>query len=129
MSVMRFWLYAATLVMLNAMGACAATPPAPAAAAVSDAPEVQAALNDAARVTGLAIDKLKLGTVERVTWRDGSLGCPEPDLMYTQALVPGLRIRIDAAGRQLEYHANTRGTVLLCPPERAVAPVAAPPPA
>jgi hypothetical protein len=83
---------------------------------------VQAALSDAARVTGLAVAKLKVASVDNVTWLDGSLGCPEPDLMYTQALVAGYRIRIVAGDQSLDYHADTHGTLLLCPQGRAVPP-------
>ncbi|MEP7294952.1 MAG: hypothetical protein ABI702_02105 [Burkholderiales bacterium] len=85
---------------------------------------VQAALDDAALLTGIAAADLKVAGVERVTWLDGSLGCPEPDVFYTQALVPGFRIRIDAGGALLDYHTDTRGRILLCPAGRAVAPAA-----
>ena len=37
---------------------------------------------------------LKVLSAEAVTWSDGSLGCPEPGMMYTQALVPGYRVQI-----------------------------------
>ena len=47
------------------------------------------------------LDQVKVLTVESVTWSDGSLGCPEPGMMYTQALVRGHRIRVDAAGTTL----------------------------
>ena len=36
-----------------------------------------------------------------VTWSDGSAGCPEPGMMYTQALVPGYRIVLQAGDRVL----------------------------
>jgi hypothetical protein len=102
-----------------ASAGCAATPAAP-AAPDANAPHVLAALRDAAQRTGLAIAKLKVTGVERGTWLDGSLGCPEPDLMYTQALVPGYRIRIEARGESLDYHADTHGTAVLCPAGRSV---------
>ena len=96
-------------------GSLAAGPP-------EQAPPVRAAIDDAARRTGLAAVELKVASVERVTWLDGSLGCPELDLMYTQALVLGYRIRIEAGGKTLDYHTDTRGEMLLCPLGRAVAP-------
>jgi hypothetical protein len=83
---------------------------------------IRAALADAARRTGIDAADLKVTSAERVTWLDGSLGCPEPDLMYTQALVPGYRVRIEAGSETLDYHAGARGAPLLCPPERAVDP-------
>lgn len=84
---------------------------------------VQAALADASRRTGLAIEALQLRSAAAVTWRDGSLGCPQPDRAYTQALVPGYRVRIRAQGRELDYHAGSRGAVVLCPADRAVEPL------
>jgi hypothetical protein len=86
--------------------------------------QVQAARADAARRTGIDVASLRLTDAEPVTWLDGSLGCPEPELMVTQALVPGYRIRIVAGGKVMDYHADTRGRMVLCPPDRAVAPAA-----
>ncbi len=112
---------------VNASGAPAVPPEPP---PVSFAPmntdlqsTVQAALADASRQTGRDIGTLKVVSAEVVTWPDGSLGCPQPGMMYTQALVPGYRIRIDAGGSVLDYHASTRGQLVLCPPERAMPPL------
>jgi hypothetical protein len=99
----------------------------PDAPAAQPAAHVTMALEDAARRTGLPSGQLTVTSVEQVTWRDSALGCPEPGMMYTQALVAGYRIIIGAAGESLDYHADQRGRVLLCPPERAVAPLAPPP--
>ena len=52
---------------------------------------------------------------EAVIWADGSLGCPQPGLMYTQALVPGWRLVVRGPGREAVYHASQRGQWLLCP--------------
>ena len=51
---------------------------------------------------------------DSVVWRDGSLGCPEPGRMYTQALVSGYRVVLDAGGHLYHYHANDRGRFFLC---------------
>ena len=89
---------------------------------------VEAARADAAHRTGVPVHNLVLLSAESVTWSDGSLGCPQPGTMYTQALVPGYRIRIDAGGQILDYHAGARGGApRLCPPGRAIAPVGADP--
>ena len=53
---------------------------------------------DAAQRADVAAGAVKILAVESVTWADGSLGCPEPGMMYTQALVRGYRVRVDAAG-------------------------------
>ena len=98
---------------------CVATPVTPGRAQTRPPSPMDYALKDAAHLTGIAASKLKVTASERVTWLDGSLGCPDPALMYTQELVPGFRIRIEAGSRMLDYHADVRGTLILCPPERA----------
>ncbi len=85
---------------------------------------VGAALADAARraVPGSAAPTVL--RAERVTWPDGSLGCPQPGRMYTMALVPGYRIRVRSGDAVLDYHAALRGAPVLCPAGRATEPVA-----
>ena len=79
---------------------------------------------DAAQRAGVTPDKVKIVTVEAVTWADGSLGCPEPGMMYSQALVRGNRVMVEAAGKTLLYHTGPQSTFVHCPPERARPPSA-----
>jgi hypothetical protein len=79
-------------------------------------PMIEQIRADAAQRAGVALDDVKLRTVESVTWPDGSLGCPEPGMMYSQALVQGYRIRVDAAGTPVTYHTGATSTFVLCPP-------------
>jgi hypothetical protein len=79
---------------------------------------IEAALDDAARRSGKARTEVKVVSAEAVTWSDGSLGCPEPGMMYTQALVPGYRIVVQAGKESLEYHASARGQPSYCPVQR-----------
>jgi hypothetical protein len=81
------------------------------------------ALADATRLTGLERAKLEVVEAADVTWRDGSLGCPQEGMQYTMALVPGYRVRIQAGDRLLDYHASSRGGLSLCPEGRAVDPL------
>ena len=62
-------------------------------------------------------------SAESVTWSDGSLGCPQPGVMYTQALVPGWRVRLRGPAGEMDYHASLRGAQVLCPLGRATPPV------
>jgi hypothetical protein len=118
-------------VMLSACAAEAPSAPAPVAAQAVPRPSASAtleeitasALDDAVRTTGLAPAELRVLSAEPVTWGDGSLGCPEEGMLYTQALVPGYRIRVQAQGRVLDYHASRDGRLLLCPEWRALPPV------
>lgn len=84
---------------------------------------INAAREDAASRLAVSADAIGVVSAQRVTWPDGSLGCPEPDMHYTQALVPGWRIFLRANGRTLDYHAAANGHFYLCPPERATEPI------
>ena len=87
---------------------------------------VDAALADAARRTAAARSTLKVISAERVVWPDGSLGCPEPGVVYTMAPVPGYRIRVRSPDALLDYHASNRGRLVLCPSAQSGGPPAAP---
>lgn len=84
---------------------------------------VVAALADAAQRTGMPTSQLQVQSAESVIWRDGSLGCSQPGLAHTQALVPGLRVRIRAGDAVLDYHAGRNGLVSFCPTGRAEEPL------
>ncbi len=102
----------------------AASAPAPLAGSRSvelDA-MVAAARADAAQRAGVDDGRLELIDAQRVTWPDGGLGCPQPGMRYTMALVRGYRIRIGAQGRVFDYHASERGSLLLCPEGSASSP-------
>jgi hypothetical protein len=64
--------------------------------------------------TGVAIAELEVVRAEFVTWDDGSLGCPEPDQAYTQALVDGYHVVVSAGGEELDFRATTAGNFVLC---------------
>jgi len=84
---------------------------------------IDAALADASGRTGLAPGRLKIASAQRVTWSDGSLGCPAPGMLYTQALVRGFRVQIRAGNDMLDYHAGPQGQPVLCPADRAIDPL------
>ena len=83
---------------------------------------VQLALEDAAKRSKRDAASLKVVLAELVTWPDGSLGCPQPGMAYTQALVAGYRIRIVAGSETLEYHGGARGRPFFCPASRITGP-------
>jgi hypothetical protein len=62
----------------------------------------------------LAADEIRLVTVESKQWRDSSLGCPREGMKYNQVITPGYLIILEAAGKQFEFHTNTREAVVLC---------------
>jgi len=84
---------------------------------------MSSAIEDAAQRTSVRLAEITVLSAERVTWSDGSLGCPQPGMNYTQALVPGYRILVQAGGQVLRYHAGTRGNAQFCPEGQAADPV------
>ena len=72
------------------------------------------ALCDAAAHLAVNSDALRVDQLEARQWGDSSLGCPKPGIMYSQIVTPGFLILITGAGKQLEYHTDARGRVVLC---------------
>jgi hypothetical protein len=58
--------------------------------------------------------QIEVISAEPITWSDGSLGCPQPDQLYTQALVDGYRVILGHAERVFLYHAGTDAQPFLC---------------
>lgn len=99
----------------------------------------RAVVADAAKRFKVAESAVVLTRAEQVTWPDGSLGCPQPGLMYTQMLVEGFRVAAKTTEGELLYHTDSRGNVVNCaggirgqrPADAAregIAPRTAPPP-
>lgn len=65
---------------------------------------------------------IEVEQARRVTWADGAMGCPEPGMHYTMALVDGYFIRLTAGGKPFAYHAGHDGQPFLCPTERSQTP-------
>ena len=74
----------------------------------------QAAIADLAARLGVDESAIAVVTTEEVTWRDGAIGCPEPGMAYTQALVPGVRVILEVDGVRYHYHAGGRRSIFLC---------------
>jgi len=74
----------------------------------------RAVVADAAKRFKVAEHAVVLTRAERVTWPDSSLGCPEPGMMYAQALVPGFRLVAKTTGGELLYHADAAGHTRNC---------------
>ncbi|MDT8409633.1 MAG: hypothetical protein RQ741_08555 [Wenzhouxiangellaceae bacterium] len=83
------------------------------------------AQQDLAERAGVALQDIELTETQHVTWPSGALGCPEPGMMYTQALVPGYRMTLIADGQSYLYHGARGRAPFYCPPERATSPLPA----
>lgn len=73
-----------------------------------------AVLADLEARTGGRAEAVTVVTAEAVTWNDGSLGCPEPGKAYTQALVDGYHVVLDAGGEEFDYRVGGSTAVKLC---------------
>ena len=64
----------------------------------------------------LAVDPsaVKIVAAEARTFSDGSLGCPRPGEMYTQAIVDGYQVIVEGDGRQLDYRGSGPGRFRIC---------------
>jgi len=76
--------------------------------------QTKTAIRDLAGRENTALNAIKVERVENVTWRDGSLGCPQKGTSYTQALVPGVLIVLKIDEVEYEYHASSDGIPQYC---------------
>ena len=70
----------------------------------------------------VAPDRIALSRLQEVTWRDGSLGCPQPGRMYTQMLVDGILMELRVAGTTYRYHSGD-GDPFYCAQPAGAAPL------
>ncbi len=76
---------------------------------------VAAAVADLAARLGVGESVITVVSVEEVTWPDGSLGCPQPGMRYTQVLVNGSLILLEVDGVTYEYHSGGGRDPFYCP--------------
>jgi hypothetical protein len=95
--------------------------PAPTDAAPADLPMgetpaefFETVLADALSRSGAERSAVQVVKSEQVEWSDGSLGCPQPDTMYTMAIVNGYQVILDIAGQQYDYRLSDSGAFVLC---------------
>ncbi len=105
----------------------AAVATTPAQGAVPQTPAVQQAIADLAARLSIDPATISVLRVEEVEWPDGSLGCPREDMSYTQALVNGVFIQLEAGGQHYNYHGRTGDEPFLCTSKDEVLPEDLPP--
>ena len=72
------------------------------------------ARSDLAQKLGLDLATIEVVAYEVAIWRDGSLGCPQPGMMYTQALVDGYLIQLRVGEQTYNYHGANGHDPFLC---------------
>ncbi|MBI4494304.1 MAG: hypothetical protein HY690_16075 [Chloroflexi bacterium] len=75
---------------------------------------VSRARADVAARAGVGIDQVQAVQVEEREWRDASLGCPAPGMLYAQVITPGYLVVLEAGGRRFEYHTDRASKLVLC---------------
>jgi ABC-type glycerol-3-phosphate transport system substrate-binding protein len=69
---------------------------------------------DAASRAGVEASAVAVITAQEMMWPDGSLGCAEPGGIYTQAIVPGYWVIVEAGGIAYDYRLDDAGSFTLC---------------
>ena len=82
---------------------------------------VQAAIGDLIEQADADPDAIEVVSVEEVDWPDGSIGCPQPGMVYAQAIVNGTKIVLRYDGTDYSYHQGGGRAVFYCPPDTAAA--------
>jgi hypothetical protein len=75
---------------------------------------LEAIIADLVQRTGVDPQAIEVVRAEEVVWNDGSLGCPEPGVFYTQALVSGYRVVLQVGDETYDYRATESGAFRLC---------------
>ena len=74
-----------------------------------------AARQDLAAKLGVDVSDVQFSGVQGWTWRDASLGCPEPGTDYEKRTIEGYKLRLRHAGRDYSYHTDL-DRLIACPP-------------
>ena len=72
------------------------------------------AKEDLAQRLNLPLEEIELLSFELKEWPDGSLGCPQPGLNYTQVPQDGYLIRLLANDKTYDYHGGVTRDPFLC---------------
>jgi hypothetical protein len=88
--------------------------------------QVSGAVADLSARTGIAADAIAVSEARVVQWGSGAIGCPKEGMNYTQAIVPGVLVILEAGGVLYRYHGRSEAELVYCPDERAEEPAYGP---
>ena len=74
----------------------------------------QIAIDDLVERIGVGPDDITVVSVDEVTWRDASLGCPRKGFDYAQVLTPGIRIVLAVDDTEYRYHGGNGQDPFYC---------------
>lgn len=75
---------------------------------------LEAILAEVAEQTGAQPEQVEFVRAEQAIWNDGSLGCPQPGVVYTQAPVTGYWVVLQFNGETFDFRVNERGIFTRC---------------
>ena len=77
---------------------------------------------DLAKRLQIDVSEVTLVSATEMQWRDSSLGCPEPGMMYMTVITPGYRLVLRANEQLFEYHTGRNDLFVFCPDITPAAP-------
>jgi hypothetical protein len=83
---------------------------------------VQLVDNAVADLAKVAVNAITVTQARNVRWGSSAVGCPAEDINYTQVVVPGVLLLLEANGKIYRYHARNGGEPFYCPDGQAEAP-------
>lgn len=86
---------------------------APATRNLAQSPAQQAVQDLAARLQ-IDVDQIEVVRSVEVNWPDGSLGCPQPGMRYTQVVVNGTFVELRVGDQVYNYHSGAARPPFLC---------------
>lgn len=81
------------------------------------------AAQEAAAAANVAVEQVTIVRAQAANWPTPALGCPDPDMMYTQVITPGYWLVLRAGDQEFDFRASERGALQLCPPGQGEPPV------
>lgn len=92
----------------------------------SQGQQVTDAVADLATRTGIAVNAIKVSEARAVNWGSSAIGCPQEGMSYTQAIIPGVQVLLEADGTIYHYHGRMGSKLFFCPDDRAQEPAYGP---
>lgn len=85
--------------------------------------QIELSIKDLAQRLDVPPETIEVSGARQVTWRSGALGCPQPGMNYTAALVPGSIIYLQVDNTLHAYHSKIGAEPFYCPRESAEQPL------
>lgn len=92
-----------------------ATPVATASTQLSAS--VELARQDLAKNLNIDPSQISVLKIEKISWNDGSLGCPEEGKVYIQVIIPGYKVIFAYNQKVFEYHTDGNNRFVTCQPK------------